>query len=221
MWRKLALLASGVIAGPLLAIYAFVFLEPVKVLPRLEPAPGFLLTDQGERPLGSESLRGSLTLIAFAHSRCTGLCADALERQREVQERLTTEPIGLPVRLITVSIDPEHDTPERLRAWAAGLGADTEVWSFLTGEPQSIRRLVSIGYGAFYTQQPDGSWNLDTRMALVDGWGIIRAEYGTHEYLPSTDRLWFDLRLVADEALAADGPARLAYDAAQLFGCYP
>jgi len=46
-------------------------------------------------------------------------------------------------------------------------------------------------------------------------------EYGTHDYLPSTERLWFDLRLVAQEAMAADGPARLAYDAAQLFGCYP
>ena len=221
MWRKIALLASGIIAGPLLVIYAFVFFEPVQVLPRLEPAPGFLLIDQDGNQLSSESLRGNLTLITFAHSRCTGICAQAVDRQRQVQDRLSAEEIGLPVRLITVSIDAEHDTPEQLRAWATESGADPEVWSFLTGEPQSIRRLVSSGYGAFYTRQPDGAWDLDTRLALIDGWGVLRAEYGTQDYLPSTERLWFDLRLVAQEAMAADGPARLAYDAAQLFGCYP
>ncbi len=221
MWRKLTILAIGILAGPLLAIYAFVFFEPVQVLPKIGPAPGFQLTDQDGASFGSEGLRGSLTIYTFAHSRCTGVCAEALQRQRAVQAQIATAEIGLPVRLVTISIDTMHDTPERLRVWAAELSADTTTWSFLTGEAQSVRRLVSVGYGAFYTLKNDGTWDLDTRVAVVDGWGMIRAVYGTQDYLPSTERLVSDLQLIAAEALAADGPGRMAYEAAQLFGCYP
>lgn len=221
MWRKLALVVAGVLAGPLLAIYAFVFFEPVQVLPKLGPAPGYQLVDQDGQRFASEKLRGSLTLYSFGYSDCTGLCGDAVQRLRDVQSQMEQEGVGLPVRLVTVSIDGERDTPERLKQWATALGADPATWTFLTGDPQSIRRLVSAGYDTFYTRANDGTWSMDTRMVLVDGWGVIRAQYGTQTYLPSSERLVSDLKLVANEALAMDGPGRLAYDAAQLFGCYP
>lgn len=221
MWRKLAILLIGILAGPLLAIYAFVFFEPVQVLPKKGPAPGYQLVDQAGQSFGSETLRGSLTLYAFSHSHCTGLCAEVVDRQREVQERLATTDIGLPVRLVTVSIDTEYDTPATLQTWATGLGARPATWTFLTGDAQSVRRLVSVGFGVFYSRNNNGDWDMDARLALVDGWGLLRAEYGTEAYVPSAERLLSDLKLVADEALAADGPGRMAYDAAQLFGCYP
>ncbi len=221
MWRKLALVAAGILAGPLLAIYAFVFFEPVQVLPKLGPAPGFQLVDQDGQRFASESLRGSLTLYTFGYSDCAGSCAEAQQRLRVVQTEIERESLGLPVRLVTVSIDTGRDTPERLKQWAGDVGADTGNWAFLTGDPQSIRRLVSVGYDTFYTRANDGTWSMDTRMVLVDGWGVIRAHYGTQTYLPSAERLVSDLKLVAEEALAMDGPGRIAYDAAQLFGCYP
>jgi protein SCO1/2 len=221
MWKKVALVAAGILAGPLLAIYLFVFLEPVQVLPKIGPAPGYQLIDQDGGSVASESLRGSLTLYTFAYSRCSGTCAEAVQRQREVQTQIDAQSLGLPVRLVTVSIDTEHDTPERLKQWSTDVGADPATWSFVTGDAQSIRRLVAVGYDTFYTRANDGTWTMDTRMVLVDGWGVIRAQYGTQDYLPSTERLVSDLSLVAEEALAMDGPARLAYDAAQLFGCYP
>ncbi len=208
-------------AGPLLAIYAFVFFEPVQVLPKLGPAPGFQLIDQDGQRFDSEKLRGSLTLYSFGYSDCSGPCADALQRQRDVLAQIEQQGVGLPVRLVTVSIDSERDTPERLKQWATELGADQATWTFLTGDPQSIRRLVSVGYDTFFTHANDGTWSMDTRMVMVDGWGVIRAQYGTQAYLPSSERLVSDLKLVANEALAMDGPGRLAYDAAQLFGCYP
>lgn len=221
MWRRIAYLVVGILAGPLLAIYAFVFFEPVQVLPKKDPAPGFQLIDQNGDAFGSEALRGGLTLYTFAYSRCDGICAEAVQRQRMIQDQLSGAALGLPVHLVTVSIDTDYDTPERLRSWAASVGAQPDVWTFLTGDAQSVRRLVSVGFGTFYSRNNADTWDLDTRLVLVDGWGIVRAQYGTQDYLPSTERLLSDLHLVANEALAADGPGRLAYDAAQLFGCYP
>ena len=91
MWRKLALVVAGVLAGPLLAIYAFVFFEPVQVLPKLGPAPGYQLVDQDGQRFASEKLRGSLTLYTFGYSDCTGLCGDAVQRLRDVQSQMEQE----------------------------------------------------------------------------------------------------------------------------------
>ncbi len=137
----------------------------------------------------------------------------------QVQARLDELNTGdIPVRLVTISIDPETDTPEQLAAYAAQLGADPAVWQFVTGSPVQIKSVVGGGFSVYYATREDGI-RFDPAFMLVDGAGLWRAEYRTAA--PDVDIILRDINLLAEEAQHADGPSRLAYEAAHLFLCYP
>lgn len=219
MTRRLVYLLAGTAGLPLLALLAFVIFQPIKVLPRMALAPGFALTDQDGEPLTSEDLRGAITLYSFTYTHCVDPCPPTAELMRDVQTDLVGMDLdGVPVRLVTVTIDPERDTPEALHAFGERLGADFSRWTFATGDDARLRQVVGNGFDVFYTRRADGSFEFDTRLWLVDGAGLIRAEYST--YLPSKARLLRDIRLVADEARNSQGWARYAYETAHLFACY-
>lgn len=218
MNRKLAYFLGGAFGAPLLALLAFVTLQPIKVLPRIMLAPGFTLIDQDGATFASEDLRGQIALYSITYSGCLAPCPPSTELMRSVQSELAALDLKVPVKLVTVSVDAERDTPEALRAFGRRLGADFSRWSFLTGDEDTVRRVVGGLFGMYYNRQPDGAFTLDTRMWLVDGWGIVRAEYSTR--LPGLSRVMRDIRLVADEAANSVGVARYAYEAAHLFGCY-
>jgi protein SCO1/2 len=221
MWRNIGSVSLIALATPLVLLWAFIFFEPVQVLPRIRPAPGYNLVDQEGRSFGTENLRGSLTVYSITYTGCGGACPDQTARMRELQTALATSDSPVPVRLVTLSIDTFRDTPDVLRAYGVAHGADFERWTFLTGSETDVRRVAGRGYEVFYSRQADQSYKLDTRMFLVDGWGIIRAIYGTDDYIPSIERLLRDIRLVGEEAAAMNDPSALAYEAAQLFSCFP
>ncbi|MBP7692688.1 MAG: SCO family protein [Anaerolineales bacterium] len=218
MRRWLGLSFAFLAGAPLLGVLLFVTFQPVKVLPRLQLAPGFVLVDQDGAPVTSDSLRGALTLYSFSYARCGGACESPAPLLGELQAALAQEDLGVPVRLVTVTVDPEHDTPAVLRAYGQQVGADFTRWSFLTGPAPAVAALVTGGFDVFAKPQTDGTLILDTRLWLVDGWGIKRAEYSS--YWPAPARVLRDLRLVAAEARNSAGWAKYAYDAAHFFGCY-
>ncbi|GIK54408.1 MAG: SCO family protein [Chloroflexi bacterium] len=197
----------------------FIVLRPVVVLPRITLAPGFRLTDQTGAQLSNEDLRGSITLYTFTHTGCQDNCPQTSAVMAQVQARLDELNTGdIPVRLVTISIDPENDTPEQLAAYAAQLGADPAVWQFVTGSPVQIKSVVGGGFSVYYNTREDGI-RFDPAFMLVDGAGLWRAEYRTA--VPDVDIILRDINLLAEEAQHADGPSRLAYEAAHLFLCYP
>jgi protein SCO1/2 len=210
---------GGAVGLPLLALAFFVIFQPIKVLPRLQLAPGFSLTDQDGRPLTSEALRGQIVLYSFTYTGCQAPCESPRGLLRELQAELGNGDLaGAPVRLVTVTIDPERDTPAVLRRFGEQAGADFARWTFATGDPGRVRPLVIDGFDVFFGPRLNGDFDLDTRLWLVDGWGLMRAEYAM--YLPPAPRVLRDLRLVAAEARNSQGLARYAYEAAHLFGCY-
>lgn len=219
MNRKLAI-ACGVVCGlPLVAVLAFVVFQPVKVLPRLQLAPGYSLTDQDNHPLTSDDLRGKISLYSFTYTNCGEQCPPSTARLREVQQQLAERPTNdVPVKLVTVTIDAERDNPVTLRAFGVQTGADFARWTFATGDEARVRQVVANGFGLFYARRPDGAFEFDQRMLLVDGWGIVRAEYST--YVPTLERLLRDIRLMSEEARSGEGIASYVYEAAHLFGCY-
>ncbi|HRQ42530.1 MAG TPA: SCO family protein [Chloroflexota bacterium] len=202
-----------------LFIGVFVVLRPVVVLPRITLAPGFRLTDQTGAQISNEDLRGSITLYNFTHTGCQADCPQTSAIMAQVQARLDELETGdIPARLVTISIDPENDTPEKLAAYAAQVGADPAVWQFVTGSPVQIKSVVGGGFSTYYTAREDGI-RFDPAFMLVDGAGLLRAEYRTA--VPNVDIILRDINLLAEEAQNADGPSRLAYEAAHLFLCYP
>jgi protein SCO1/2 len=116
----------------------------------LDPSPSFELIDQDARPFASSSLRGRAVLVDFIFTNCGGPCPIQTGLHAAVQRRLAPE-LRERVALVSISVDPERDTPERLRAYALARGADLSNWWFLTGPKPAVEaalRGFAIGVDA-------------------------------------------------------------------------
>jgi cytochrome oxidase Cu insertion factor (SCO1/SenC/PrrC family) len=89
-----------------------------------------------------------------------------------------TELVGLDVKLVSMTVDPDRDTPEKLAKYAAYYSATPGVWYFLTG-PQAT--LNHLGQDVFKLNPVDGSFDHSLRFVLVDRKGQIRGYYQTTE----------------------------------------
>ncbi|PIC69022.1 cytochrome c oxidase assembly protein [Sporosarcina sp. P16b] len=96
-----------------------------------ETMPDFEFTTQDDQPLGLKDLKGDWWIAYFSYTNCITVCPRTTANMVGVQERLKEE--GLEPRIISFGIDPENDTPEVLRNYAADFGADLRTMSFLTG----------------------------------------------------------------------------------------
>lgn len=204
----------------LIAVIAFATFRPVLVLPRITLAPGYSLIDQNGHGISSEDMRGKITLYNITHSRCTAPCPETGLIMKEVQERLPEiESSQIPIELVTISVDPEVDTPEVLQEYARTLNADLSSWHFITGPIDRLKRVIGGGFGFYFNKQDDGDLIFDSGFVLVDGDGILRAEYRTGS--PKSDRIMSDIELIIEEVQHSTGAKKAAYEAAHLFMCYP
>ncbi len=217
--RKLILLWLGLLAVPLLAIVLFAVLQPVKVLPRIGLAPGYIFTDSNGERLSNEDLRGKMVVYNFATTTCAAPCVDTTAAMQEVQamvQRIDTN--GIPVAIVTMLIDAEQPTPEQMRAYAEQVGADPSIWHIVTGPADRLKQVVGGGFGMFYEQKDNGVVEFAPMTALVDGNGILRAQY--KRTAPDVAFVERDLKLMVDEVRNSRGAGGLVYEAAHLFACY-
>jgi protein SCO1/2 len=92
----------------------------------------------------------------------------------DLQEALGAD-FGTRVVFVSISLDPEHDTPEVLKDYAQFWGAKPG-WVFLTGSPEAVRD-VTRRYGVFFAKKEDGSVDHTQLTTLVDAEGQIRVQY--------------------------------------------
>jgi protein SCO1/2 len=182
--------ARSVLRSPFLwAFFAgIVLLTAIRPLLRHEPDPPALLgrlpawrlVAADGRPFGSAELGGRVYVADFIFTRCASICPRLTDAMAALQRRL--DAAGLDgVRLVSVSVDPDHDTPERLREYGERWGVDPRRWTLVTGELADVRRLVLEGFRT-PLGEPDPDGNLvdiahSTRLVLVDGSGGIRGYY--------------------------------------------
>jgi protein SCO1/2 len=213
---------------PLLAVLAFAILRPIQVLPRMALAPAFAFTDERGAQLTSEMLRGGITLYTFAHSRCTSPCVPTTTALTTLHPHLADlETDGIPLRFVTIYVDPEDATSPTLIALAdsvrAQVGGESIAWHFVTGDSAQLKSVIGAGFHTYYQTddraEADGSFVVDPVFVLVDGMGLVRATYRTAA--PDADHLVRDLRLIVQEIRNSTGVTRYAYEAAHLFMCYP
>ena len=219
------------VAVAVLSVLAFSFFQPITVLPRVRLAPGFALENQTGQTRTSEDYRGTVTLYAVSYTRSGESGDEAMTRMGELRGRLREAPPGgLGFALVTLTVDPEHDTREVLHGYAERFGAgeagEDVRWDFLRGDLLETKYIVGGGFETYYTHEPPGDdpggdthIRLERRFVLVDGWGIVRAEYRDDTF--NADRVMRDLQWLASEAANSEGLAGLAYEAAHLFRCYP
>lgn len=118
--------------------------EPLPVLGRV---PAFSLVDQAGRPVTGESLRGQVVVTSFIYTTCPDVCPTISARMASLGARVAADRrLASRVRLVSISVDPDHDTPAVLAEYAARFGADGERWRFLTGDAAGVRALLLEGF---------------------------------------------------------------------------
>ncbi len=215
--------AAYIVVGLLVVgVLAFAIGKPLRVMPRISLAPGFAFTNQDGAVRTSEDYRGKVTLYSFDYTGCREGCPQIAEQVAGFRQRLAAnKPEGIDVALVTISVDPEHDTPEALARAAARYPGDASIpWDWLTGDPLKTKYTVGGGFGVYYDKRPDNPTALrfEPHFVLVDGWGIIRADYRTSQL--DQNLVMRDLQAIANEARNSTGVARVAYEAAHVFRCY-
>lgn len=128
------------------------------------------LRDQHDAPFALESLRGRPTLITFFYGGCTTMCPLIVADVHRIVSALPEDARG-ETRVVLVTIDPERDTPERLRAIASER-AMPESWHLVGGDEGSIRSLAST-LGMTYRRLPDGSFAHAALYTVLDREGRI------------------------------------------------
>jgi protein SCO1 len=146
-----------------------------KRLPVIGPAPPFTLTSQDGKPLTLADLRGKVVALTFIYTECPDICPMLTQKMVDVQDELGPR-FGSKITFVSISLDPEHDTPEVLKDYARFWGTKPEGWSFLTGSLEAIRE-VTRGYGVFFAKTEDGSVEHSQLTTLVDADGQMRVQY--------------------------------------------
>jgi len=124
----------------------FRFVAADRGLPDLGEAPSFRFTDQTGAPFGSSDLAGKPYVADFVFTRCPDVCPRLTAILAGLQDRRLAGEGEPPFRLLSVSVDPEYDTPEVLAAYARGHGVKEKAWRFVTGPHEETRRVIEGGF---------------------------------------------------------------------------
>ncbi|MBI1335459.1 MAG: redoxin domain-containing protein [Phycisphaera sp.] len=142
--------------------------------------PAFELTERSGQPVTLETLKGKASVVCFIYTHCAGPCPRITSVMAGLQGQLDKLGTRDHVRLVSISVDPERDTPERLREYAGWAHADGEHWLFLTGPRKDIWALIKDGFKQPVAENPDNTTDpiLHTqKLVLVDAEGRIRGFY--------------------------------------------
>ncbi|GMV19364.1 MAG: SCO family protein [Polyangiaceae bacterium] len=164
-----------------LALFACDRGEEPKVL---YPAGQFSLTDQSGARFGTEELRGKTWIAAFFFTRCPTVCPKITKRMKELQA--TAKAKRVPVHFVSISVDPENDTPPVLTEYAQKNQLDTGSWTLLTGDYDTVKKTVLEGFKVALEGKADSSAEdygimHGSHLLLVDKNGQIRGYYKTSE----------------------------------------
>ena len=107
----------------------------------LGAAPAFTLTDQDGATPSLADLRGKAVVLDFIYTHCPGPCPIMTGILRDAQQLLPSE-LRDHTQFVSVTLDPDRDTPDVLRAYAGNRGLDTSNWSLLTGSPEQVAEVL-------------------------------------------------------------------------------
>ena len=132
------------------------------------------LVAQDGRAIGLDVYRGQPVLVTMFYAGCQATCPLIIDTLRSVERKL--EPAQRQnLRVLLVSIDPEHDTPAALAATARERGLDTARWTLARTDEQNVRR-IAAALGLQYRRLPDGQFSHATQISVLNARGEIIAQ---------------------------------------------
>ena len=129
----------------------------------------FRLVDQDNREFAKPSLKGSIWVLDFFYTSCKAACP----RMNREMKRLQQDFAGDNVRFLSISVDPDRDTPRVLARYAGELGAHPGKWYFVTGPSEVVQRLQREAANEEDPEEPTHS----RRFFLADSDGYLRGFY--------------------------------------------
>lgn len=133
--------------------------RPLEQLGDFGTVPDFALIERSGRPITRQDLQGLVWAANFFYTSCPDTCPLQSARMARLQHDFADD---RDMRLVSISVDPEHDTPDVLQDYAQRFGAAPERWLFLTGDKTAIYRLAQEGFhlsavdpGAAQPQAPE------------------------------------------------------------------
>jgi protein SCO1/2 len=171
--------------------------KPLEGLKEFGTVPQFSLTERDGRRVALSDLKGKVWIVNFIYTNCPDTCPIQSAQMKQLQDEFSSEK---DMRLVSITVDPERDTPEVLTKYAARFDADSSKWLFLTGEKKMIHEFAQKGFqlgaaeiphdkrpasGATHTHSP--------RFVLVDREAQIRGYYVSTD-AEAMKRLSRDLR---------------------------
>jgi protein SCO1 len=167
-------------------------------LPKIKPAPEFTLTTQDGKRLAFKDLRGKVLAVTFIFASCADTCPLLTAKMVGIQDRLGSV-FGEKVYFVSITVDPQRDTPDVLKRYAEAYKVNPAGWAFLTGTRAEIRD-VAKRYGIYAKKTSRGDVDHTFLTSLVDQSGTLRVQYMGVQFNP--DEMLRDLQSLIGEAKA-------------------
>ncbi|MBA3312068.1 MAG: SCO family protein [Planctomycetota bacterium] len=143
----------------------------------------FSFTERSGETVTKQDLLGKPWIVGFIFTRCAGPCPKVSGQMSVLQDALA----DADVRLVTMTVDPDYDTPDVLSRYAEAYGADAEKWLFLTGDKDTLHGYITKEFlqsveemqGA--DRKPGFEVLHTTNLMLVDAKGVVRGKYNAQE----------------------------------------
>lgn len=152
-----------------------------------EPAAGFELADAGGNTVRLSDLSEKIVVLNFVFASCGGVCPLHSDLIARIQEMINATPMKDIVQFVTVTTDPDKDTPEVLKAYGAAHGLDPVNWTFLTtrpGQPEDATRGLAADYGLRFDPLDDGQQMHGVVTHVIDRGGRLAAKFHGLQFEP-------------------------------------
>ena len=162
-------------------------------LPVMGQLRDFEFTDQNERPYGATELKGRVWVANFIFTRCPTICPLQTEKMGQVQHR--SRNLGESFHMVSFDVDPEFDTPEKLKEYASKHRVSPSRWSFLSAPYDLLQKTVVQDMKISMGKDENQNVFHGTHVVLVDAYMRIRGYYDVAAE-DGVDKLMHDIGLL-------------------------
>ena len=149
--------------------------------------PQFALADADGKFVTLADLRGKVVVLHFIYTRCPDVCPLHAEKIAEIQRMINITPMKEQVAFVSITTDPDSDTPEVLRSYGPLHGLVSTNWMFLTkrkGDPEDATRKLAEGFGHGFDKANDGMQMHGIVTHIIDQNGRWRGNFHGLQFAP-------------------------------------